>query len=204
VFRRREVVTDETGVLAARRRFGGLDLPAGLAGMLGAVGLLVLLGAAAAAVIGVRNDAGVADSTLWNAGWVTAAAVMALALVVGGWVAGRMARYDGMANGWLSALCLTVLMGALAWTGHWADDRWGLLNRVTAPSWLAQPTRFGEAAVAVLTIAGVLLFSGLGGTIGSWYHRRADRMIVTGPAVIDGDADVDVERSTYTGRHAVR
>jgi len=43
LMRRREVMTDETGVLAARRRFGGLDLPAALAGMLSALGLILLL-----------------------------------------------------------------------------------------------------------------------------------------------------------------
>ena len=145
--RRRKVMTDETGVLAARRRFGGLDLPAALAGMLATVGLTMLLGAAAAAVVAVRNDNGVARNTLWNASWVTAAAVVAVSLLVGGWVAGRIARYDGIANAWLSAFLFTLLMGGLALTGHWADDRWGLLNRVQAPDWASNPTRYGEVAV---------------------------------------------------------
>lgn len=202
--RRRKVVTDETGVLAARRRFGGLDLPAALAGMLSAVGLTVLLGAATAAVVAVRSDAGVARNTLWNASWVTAAAVVAVSLLVGGWVAGRIARYDGIANGWLSALCYTLLMGGLAWTGHWADDRWNLLQNVTAPSWASSPTRYGQVAAALIGLAVVLVASALGGSLGSAYHRRADAVIATGPAVVDGDADVDVERADYSGRHAVR
>ena len=202
--RRRKVVTDEGGVLAARRRFGGLDLPAALAGMLSAVGLTMLLGAATTAVVAVRNDNGVARNTLWNGSWIAAAAIVALSLLVGGWVAGRIARYDGIANGWLSALCFTLLMGGLAWTGHWADDRWNLLQGVQAPSWASNPTRYGEVAAAVIAIAVVLVASALGGTLGSAYHRRADAVIATGPAVVDGDADVDVERSNLTGRHAVR
>jgi hypothetical protein len=197
-------MTDETGVLAARRRFGGLDLPAALAGMLSTVGLTVLLSAGTTAVVAMRHDSGVARNTLWNAGWIAAAAIVALSLLVGGWVAGRMARYDGIANGWLSALCFTLLMGGLAATGHWADDRWNLLNGVTAPSWASTPTRFGEVAACVLGIAVVLVASGLGGVLGSAYHRRADAVIATGPAVVDGDADVDVERADYSGRHAVR
>ena len=46
--------------------------------------------------------------------------------------------------------------------------------------------------------------SGLGGMLGAAYHRRADAVIATGPAVVDGDADVDVARADYSGRHAVR
>jgi hypothetical protein len=197
-------MTDETGVLAARRRFGGLDLPAALAGMLSTVGLTVLLGAAATAVVAMRHDSGVARNTLWNASWITAAAIVALSLLVGGWVAGRIARYDGIANGWLSALCFTLLMGGLAATGNWADNRWNLLDSVTAPSWATDPTRFGEVAACVVGVAVVLLASGLGGLLGAAYHRRADAVIATGPAVVDGDADVDVARADYSGRHAVR
>jgi hypothetical protein len=204
MMRRRKVMTDETGVLAARRRFGGLDVPAALAGMLAALGLITLLGAAAAAVVAIRHDDGVARSTLWNAGWITSAAIVALALVVGGWVAGRMGRYDGIANGWLSAFLLVLLMGGLGAIGHWADDRWSLLERVQAPDWAVHPTRFGEAVAAVLAVAVVLVASALGGTLGSAYHRRADAVIATGPAVVEGDADVNVERADYSGRHAVR
>jgi hypothetical protein len=197
-------MTDETGVLAARRRFGGLDLPAALAGMLSGVGLTMLLGAGTTAVVAMRHDNGVPRNTLWNASWIAAAAIVALSLLVGGWVAGRIARYDGIANGWLSALCFTLLVGGLAATGHWADDRWNLLNGVTAPSWASAPTRFGEAAAAVIAIGVVLVAAGLGGMLGAAYHRRADAVIATGPAVVDGDADVDVARADYSGRHAVR
>jgi hypothetical protein len=197
-------MTDETGVLAARRRFGGLDLPAALAGMLSGVGLTMLLGAGTTAVVAMRHDNGVPRNTLWNASWIAAAAIVALSLLVGGWVAGRIARYDGIANGWLSALCFTLLVGGLAATGHWADDRWNLLNGVTAPSWATTPTRFGEVAAAVLAIGVVLVAAGLGGMLGAAYHRRADAVIATGPAVVDGDADVDVARADYSGRHAVR
>lgn len=202
--RRRKVMTDETGVMAARRRFGGLDLPAALAGMLATFGLITLLGAATAFVVAVRHDNGVARNTLWNAGWITAVAVVGLSMVVGGWVAGRMARYDGIANGWLSALLVVLLMGGVGVVGNWADDRWNLLNRTQAPSWVASPTRFGEVVVALGAIAVVLAAGALGGALGSAYHRRADAVIATGPAVVDGDADVDVERADYSGRHAVR
>jgi hypothetical protein len=169
-------MTDETGVLAARRRFGGLDLPAALAGMLSGVGLTMLLGAGTTAVVAMRHDNGVPRNTLWNASWIAAAAIVALSLLVGG----------------------------LAATGHWADDRWNLLNGVTAPSWASAPTRFGEAAAAVIAIGVVLVAAGLGGMLGAAYHRRADAVIATGPAVVDGDADVDVARADYSGRHAVR
>ncbi|MDP8958419.1 MAG: hypothetical protein M3N51_04290, partial [Actinomycetota bacterium] len=42
----------DAGVLAARERFGGLDVPASLLGMLVAVAMTILLGGLLAAVLG--------------------------------------------------------------------------------------------------------------------------------------------------------
>lgn len=204
VTRSRRVEPDETGLMAARRRFGGLDLPAALAGMLAALGLTMVLGAAAAAVLAMRYDDGVARNTLWNGGGITAAAVVALSLIVGGWVAARIARYDGIANAWLCAVTYVAVLGGAVALGNWADGRWDLLQDVDAPQWLSDPTRSGATAMGLVAIGVVLVASAFGGMLGAAYHRRADAVIATGPAVVDGDADVDVERADYSARHAVR
>ena len=210
----------QSGVREARTRFGGLDLPAALAGMLAAVGLTALLGTATAVVEAVRHDQGAHTSSLWVAGWITGAAVLVVALVVGGWVAGRIARYDGMGNAWLSGLLFALVVGGAGGAGHWADDRWGWLKSVSAPGWVASPSRVTGIAVTVTGIAAVLVAAGLGGALGARYHRRADALIATtqndatvrdsNVAVVrdetwvDGEADVDLERSEYDAKHAVR
>jgi hypothetical protein len=203
----------QSGVREAHRRFGGLDLLAGLAGTLAAFGLTVLLGAATAAGVAVRHDQGARTSSLWVAGAIAAAAVLVVALYLGGWVAGRTARYDGTGNAWLSGLLFAGLVGGTAGAGHWADDRWGLLNGFQAPSWVSNPSRLAEAGIALVGIAAVLLAAGLGGALGARYHRRADALIATTQdsaamretnvkavqsETVRGDADVDLDRSDGT------
>lgn len=234
MFRRREQnghdLVLQSGVREAQRRFGGLDPLAALAGMLAAFGLTALLGAATTAVEAVRHDQGARGSSLWVVGAMAAAVVLVLALFVGGWVAGRTARYDGMGNAWLSGLLFAALVGGAGGAGHWADDRWGLLKGFQAPSWLSNPSRPAEAGVALVGIAAVLLAAGLGGALGTRFHRRADALIATtqdsaamrernveavpdrtaptaldnGSARGDANADVELERSHYSARHAVR
>jgi hypothetical protein len=200
----------DSGLGEARSRFGGIDVPAALAGMLAAFGLAVLLGAATAALEAVRHDQGARVSSLWTAGGVATAAILVIALLVGGWVAGRMARYDGTGNGWMAGFLFALVVGGVGGAGKWADDRWNLLQGVQAPSWLASPTRVSELGVALVGIAAVLLVGGLGGALGARYHRGADEVIATAPALaerdglVSGDAAVELDRSDYAGRHAVR
>ncbi len=210
----------QSGVREARKTFGGIDLPAALAGMLAAFGLTVLLGAGTVALEAVRHDRGADTGDLWAAGAIMAAAVLVLALLVGGWVAARIARYDGTGNGWMSGLLFALLVLGAAAAGNWADNRWSLLNDVEAPGWISSPTRVAEIGVALAGIAAVILASGLGGALGARYHRRADALIATtqddatmrdsNVAVVRdeesvrGDGDVDMDRSKYAGRHAGR
>jgi hypothetical protein len=209
----------QSGVREARRRFGGIDVPAGLAGMLAALGLTVLLATATTAIEAVRHDQGAPESNLWVAGGIAGAAVLVLAVLVGGWVAGRIARYDGTGNGWMSGLLFVLLLGGTASAGHWADNRWSLLDDVQAPGWIASPSRLSEVGVALIGIAAVILAAGTGGALGARYHRRADTLIATtqdeavrdsnvavvrDDTTVRGEADVDLDRSDYAGRHAVR
>lgn len=147
--------------------------------------------------------------------------MLALAVLIGGWVAGRSARYDGTGNGWMSGLLFALLLGGAAAAGNWADNRWSLLNDVQAPSWISDPSRVTEVGVALIAIAVVILASGLGGALGTRYHRRADALIATtqddatmrdsNVAVVrdetavrgDGEAEIDLT-DDYAGRHAVR
>jgi hypothetical protein len=230
VFRRRRHVdtvdTAEVALAEARRRFGGIDLPAALAGMLAALGTTVLLAGLAGAAGSVGYEQGADDSTLTSAGLVTGMVVLFLSFMLGGWVAGRMARYDGILNGTLSAALFLILAGGLAALGSWLDAEYDFFGEVNLPQWFSDTSTETAVGSAVIGIVVVLLAAGLGGAMGSGYHRRADRVIAVQPPVgmtrtdehydrtdtdrsdlVRGDADVDLDRSharEYGGRHSAR
>lgn len=145
--------TGDVGVAEAKHRFGGVDLPATLAGTLAALGV-------AAVVAAVARAAGVELDELSTGELVTGVATVALALLVGGWVAGRMARYDGGRNGLVTAIWFLVLAGVGA-AAAWPDDA-------------GTDEVFAVAAAVVVA----LLFAWWGGKLGERYHRRADDLIV--------------------------
>ena len=210
----------QSGVREARRTFGGIDLPAALAGAMAALGVTVLLGAGNAVLLAVREDRGAATSDLWIAGAITSAAMLALAVLIGGWVAGRSARYDGTGNGWMSGLLFVALLGGTVAAGNWAENRWNLLNDVQAPTWISDPSRFAQIGVALIAVAAVILAAGLGGALGTRYHRRADALIATtqddatmrdsnvavvrDETSVRGEGEAEIDLTDYAGRHAVR
>lgn len=202
--RKREVATDATGVAAARSRFGGFDLPAGLAGMLAALGLTVLLAGLAGAAGTIGYQRGTSAEDLSNGGLITGMAVLLVAFFIGGWVAGRMSRYDGVLNGLLTALLFVALAGATSAVGNWLDDTYDFFADVRLPQWFSGADTDAALVTAALGIVVMVVAAALGGALGGRYHRRADAVIVNGPAVVEGDASVDLERSDYSGRHAVR
>src|SRR3954454_25185111 len=83
----------DEGVAEARKRFGGLDIPASLAGTLCALGLTGLLAGLLTAVGSRGYQTGLTDNdTTLSAGvLVGGLAVLFLAYLNGGWVAERMA-----------------------------------------------------------------------------------------------------------------
>ena len=184
--RTEETVADPyAGIAAARERFGGIDIPASLVGMLTALSttliLAGLIGAALGAVdyqSGLEGDA--RDISTWS--MIGGVAVLFVAYVIGGWAAGRMARYDGARNG-LAAGIWTLILGAiLAGLGAWIGSEYDVFRDVNLPQWFstdAFTTRAiisGVAAIAAMFAGGIL-----GGLWGEHYHRRADRTIVATP-----------------------
>lgn len=172
-------VADGVGLGEARRRFGGFDLPAALAGMLAALGLTVLLAglAGAAGSVGYQRGADAAD--LSSGGLVTGLVVLLAAFFVGGWVAGRMARYDGVLNGMACALLFVLLAAGVSAAGAWLGERYDFFDDVNLPQWF---TDTGEAAAMTSAIIGIVVMvvaAALGGAVGTRYHRRADAVIAT-------------------------
>ena len=182
-----ETTTVTTRPVDDRSRFGGVDWPATIAGCLSAIGVLVLLGGllAAAGSFGYQTTEGTSSGTEEITDGVAIGGVAAgmftllVAFLVGGWVAGRVARYDGGRNGLLSALWFVLVAAGLAALGTWAGDRYNVFEDIDLPNWFsnedATTTAIVSAAVGIL----VCLVAGwLGGKLGERYHRRADAAVV--------------------------
>ena len=179
------------GVDAARERFGGKDLPASLAGMLVAFAALLLLAGLASAAIGtIAFQTGVEgnEEELSLGALITAGAVIFLAFLLGGWAAGRMARYNGALNGFLVAVWFVVLGVVLAIVGAVAGNTYNLFDdlrvaQATLPNWFsAEDMTTGAIISSIAFVALMVVGAVLGGIWGTRMHRRADREIAAGYA----------------------
>ncbi|WP_353814295.1 hypothetical protein [Agromyces sp. SYSU T00266] len=176
--------------------FGGPKVGAGFFGMLvaaatgsGLVAMLVL----ADALLGVgafpdpwaTGGIGPLEST--TVGWVVVGVLLAIVLAAaycGGYVAGRMARFSGVAQGlavwvWGIVIAIAAAIGAVL-----LDDRYDLLARATAalPSLAVPPDALLVAGVVAATSLAAITLGGavLGGIVGVRFHRRVDRVGLDG------------------------
>lgn len=179
-------VDRDVGVAEARRRFGGLDVPASLTGMLVALALLLILSGVASAAIGtIAYQAGVRGNQeeLSIGALITAGAVVLLSFLIGGWAAGRMARYSGAFNGAMVAVWFLLLMALLAAIGAIAGDAYNLFDNLQVakarlPNWFSGDTVETAAIISAIVFV-LLMFLGavLGGLWGERMHRRADEVV---------------------------
>jgi hypothetical protein len=165
-----------------REEFGGLSWGSAFFGWLVAVGLATLLIAllsAAGAVVGLTDaGAGEATGTIGIVGGILLLAVLAVAYYAGGYVAGRMARFNGPRQGlavWLLGLIVTVL---LAVAGVLLGAEYNVLSGLNLPRIPVDEgslTTGGLIALAAVLV-GTLLAAVAGGKAGSHFHRRVDRV----------------------------
>ena len=183
------------GIAAARAQFGGLDIPASLVGMLTALALLLLLAGLVSAAIGavgyqivdvddVEGAVEGREEELSIAGLVGGAILLFVAFFVGGWAAGRMARYNGVLNGVMAAVWTIVLGAILAALGALAGSEYDVLRNVELPQWFSQDAlTIGGIVSGVVAILAMLGGGALGGSRGERYHRDADATVATGRPV---------------------
>jgi amino acid transporter len=178
---RDEVVDRE----AARQRFGGTNTGAAFFGWLVAVGMTILLSAivgAIAAAVGratdvTQDDAERAANTIGFGAAIVLIALLAIAYFAGGYVAGRMSRFDGGRQGlavWLIGLVVTIAAVAVGWL---FGDQYNVLDRVDLPS-IPIPrdqATVGGILTGIVVLALTLVTSMAGGKLGEHYHRRVDR-----------------------------
>jgi hypothetical protein len=169
-----------------RAEFGGFNWGAAFFGWLVAVGmaaLLVGLLAGAGAAVGLTETTTNADVTQ-NAEEVTLGGGIALlvalliAYVSGGYVAGRMSRFDGARQGigvWIFGLLVTVALAVLAVA---AGSEYNVLERLDLPRIPIDEGTLTTGGIIALVacVAGTLLAAALGGKAGERYHHRVDRV----------------------------
>lgn len=166
-------------------RFGGANLGAAFFGWMVAVGMTVLLTGVLSLVLAIAGQTvdDVADRVdLDTVGLVTALVLLAVLLVAyycGGYVAGRMSRFDGSRQGlvvWLFALLFSVIAGA---GGYLAGERYDVVDRAGLPTvslTSSDLTLVGLISLGVVLL-GTLLAAMVGGKVGQRYHLKVDRVL---------------------------
>jgi amino acid transporter len=181
--RRKDVVAQE------KDQYGGIKWGSAFFGWLTAIGvavILIALVAAAGAAVGVGSNVNVGQATHSATTAKTVGLVGAIALLVivfiayycGGYVAGRMARFNGIKQGlavWLWALLIAIVVAVI---GAIAGAKYNVL--ATLNSFPRIPVNEGTVstggviallAVAIASLIGALL----GGLAGMHFHRQVDK-----------------------------
>jgi len=180
----------ETAVARQRERFGGIKVGSAFFGWLTATGMAVLLTAlvaAAGTAVGLANNTDVnqaVNQAAQNSGTVGLVGIIVLLVILflsyycGGYVAGRMARFNGAKQGlmvWVWALIAAIVVAIL---GLVAGQQFNVLANLN--SFPRIPVNEGQltttsiiAAVVVAVVA--LIGAVLGGLAGMRFHRKVDR-----------------------------
>src|SRR3954452_13781763 len=163
-----------------REEYGGFSWGADFFGWLSAVGvatLLLALVAATGAAIGITSSAD-ATSTVGIVGGILMLLVLMLAYYCGGYVAGRMARFNGPRQGiavWLIGLAVTIV---LAVAGAILGAQYNVLSDLQLPRIpVGEGTLTSGGLIALAAVlVGTLLAAIAGGKAGTHFHRKVDRV----------------------------
>ena len=186
VERHETVVAEETTESdGAYAKFGGTNIGAAFFGWLVATGVSVLLigivGAIAAGVGDAQDitqtDAERSAGTIGLTSAVVLVAVLVIGYYAGGYVAGRMSRFDGGRQGvvtWLIGLVVTIAAVAAGWV---FGDAYNVIDRVDLPRIPIPDDQLtmGGVITGVVILVGTMLAAAAGGRVGRHYHDRVDR-----------------------------
>ena len=169
-----------------REEYGGINWGAAFFGWLAAAGLGAILAglvsaAGATLALGEGNDVnGQTADTIGIAGGIAMIVVLAIAYFAGGYVAGRMSRFDGARQGlgvWIIAIVVTVILAA---AGAVLGGEYNVLSQLNLPRIPVDEGSVATGALIALAIAivGTLLAARAGGKAGERYHKKVDRVAV--------------------------
>ena len=180
----------DTVVSREKDRYGGIKWGSAFFGWLTATGTAVLLTAvlaAAGAAVGVSTNTDASDvqsqaaqkaGTIGVVGGILLLVVLLVAYFCGGYVAGRMARFNGAKQGiavWVWAL---VIAAVVAVTGTVAGSKFDILDKVGGFPRLpisGGDVTTGAIIAAVIAVAAALIGAVLGGLAGMRFHRNVDK-----------------------------
>ena len=180
-----------------KERYGGIKLGSAFFGWLTATGTAVLLTAllaAAGTAVGlttgtsldeaagqVTGEVASGSQTAETIGWTGGIALLVILFAsyyCGGYVAGRMARFNGLRQGiavWLWAVVIAVVVAVVAAI---AGDQYDVLSQLNSFPRIPVSTDDLTTAgvIALLAVAGsALLGAMLGGLAGMRFHRNVDK-----------------------------
>ena len=112
------------------------------------------------------------------AGAIALLVVLMIAYYCGGYVAGRMSRFDGARQGfgaWMFGIAVTILLALAAVI---LGSEYNVLDQLNLPSLpVGESTLTTGGAIALAAIVlGTLLAAIVGGKAGERYHRKVDRV----------------------------
>jgi hypothetical protein len=163
-----------------REEFGGFSWGSAFFGWLSAIGvatLLIGIIAATGAAVGLTSSED-ATTTVGIVGGILLLVALMLAYYCGGYVAGRMARFNGPRQGlavWLIGLLVTIV---LAVAGVVFGAEYNVLSGLQLPRipvGEGSLTTGGLIALAAVLV-GTLLAAIAGGKAGTHFHRKVDRV----------------------------
>jgi hypothetical protein len=168
-----------------REEFGGFQWGADFFGWLVAVGmatLLIAFLAAAGTAVGLTNttssQATAKANTIGIVGGVLLLIVLIVAYYSGGYVAGRMARFNGPRQGiavWLIGLAVTIV---LAVAGALFGAKYNVLSGLHLPRIPVGEGALTTAGLIALAavLLGTLIAAVAGGKAGTHFHRKVDKV----------------------------
>ena len=177
--------TRRDGPLRQRDEFGGLNWGSAFFGWLVAVGMgAILLGllSAAGAAFGLSDvsdsDAKQNAETIGIIGAILLLLVLGIAYFCGGYVSGRMSRFDGGRQGvavWVLGLVVTIVLAVAA---ALFGAEYNVLERLNLPRIPIDEGSLtaGAAITLAVVVIATLLLAMMGGKAGERYHKRIDRV----------------------------
>ncbi|WP_230976513.1 hypothetical protein [Georgenia wutianyii] len=171
-----------------KEEYGGVKIGSAFFGWLtatGAAALLTALITGIATAIGLASDLGLTQAadaaddnaqTIGIVGAIVAAVILFIAYFCGGYVAGRMARFDGVKQGvavWVWAVVIVIVLAVLGVIAGQNVIGQGQLANIPIPidtDDLTTTAVITVVAAALVSLLGAIL----GGRAGMHYHRKVD------------------------------